>query len=122
MLEVQVNYSWIRLKNTHSRANRFVKYLPLQQLQIMEKLPPDWRHPTYAQEVRELRAERSRVRHLFRKRSQKTGNLYWEGSWASVSSFENRLQEVLKEQQPGVEPPDTFLYAIYRWTSSAVHG
>lgn len=120
--EVQVNYSWIRLRHIHSRANRFVKYLPIEQLKIMEEMPVDWRDSTYPQEVRKLRLARSRVGYLFRKQNPKTGKSYWASSWASVSSFQARLMEVLRHEEPGVDPPDTFLYAVYRWTSSSVHG
>ena len=52
--------------------------------------------------------------------SNKEGKLKWARSWASAPSVEARLHEVQAAQNPS--GPDSFLYALYSWFSSAVHG
>jgi hypothetical protein len=73
----------------------------------------------YEQFRRALEARRRRVRHLFRFRDP-NGKMQWAKSWAKVSSVEARLREVKSSERPG--QPDPFLYALYSWISSAVHG
>ena len=46
--------------------------------------------------------------------------MQWARSWARVSSVEGRLREVRSAETPG--QPDPFLYGLYAWISSAVHG
>jgi hypothetical protein len=50
--------------------------------------------------------------------------MYWAKHWARVSALSDRLIEVLKVEatQSGKPQADSFLYGLYRWTSSAIHG
>ena len=62
------------------------------------------------------------MRHLFRnriKQGKNKGKLKWDGNWASGASLESRLKEVLKSETGKY---DSFLYGLYRWLSSTVHG
>lgn len=120
MLELQINYAWIRLRNSYSRALRFHQYWPLERLRLLEKTGTIFRASDYTARRRALVAERRKVRHLFRFRD-KNGKMQWAQSWASVSSVEARLAEVQKKEKPGLTP-DPFLYAMYISFSSASHG
>jgi hypothetical protein len=73
----------------------------------------------FEQIQRNLESQRRRVRHLFRFRDSE-GNMRWARSWAEVNTVESRLREVRSEETPG--HPDPFLYGLYAWISSAVHG
>jgi hypothetical protein len=120
MVEIHINYAWIRFKNREFRANRFIKFGPLQQLRILEDLEPSglMYRDDYCAKLKEFRRKRAKVRHLFRNVNNR-GKLKWDRTWASVASLESRLEEVLKSQTGKY---DSFLYALYRWFSSAVHG
>jgi hypothetical protein len=120
MLEIQINYAWIRLRNSHSRALRFRQYLPIDRLRLLEKAGTIFRASDYTARRRAFMAERRNVRHLFRFRD-KNGKMQWAQSWASVSSVEARLAEVQKKEKPG-SSPDPFLYGLYVSFSSATHG
>lgn len=120
MLEIQINYAWIRLRNTHSRALRFHNYWSLERLRLLEKTRTIFLADDYAQRRRALIADRKKVRHLFRFRD-KTGKMQWAQSWASVSSVESRLSEVLKKEKPN-KALDPFMYGMYVSFSSATHG
>lgn len=120
MLEIQINYAWIRLRKTHSRALRFHKYWPIERLRLLEKTATIFRPPDYNERKQALQAERAKVRHLFRFRDSQ-GKMQWAQSWASVSSVEARLTEVQKRERPGAAP-DPFLYGMYISFSSATHG
>ena len=120
MLEIQINYAWIRLRNTHSRAVRFYQFWPIERLRLLEKTATIFRPEDYDQRKRALQAERNKVRHLFRFRDTK-GKMQWAKSWAIVGSVEARLTEVQKKERPGTAP-DPFLYGMYISFSSATHG
>jgi hypothetical protein len=115
MLEIYINYSWIRLKNKHSRAIRFLSYEPIDRWRCAESMTTTF---TPAQR-KQLKAECFRTRHLFRFRDNK-GKMQWARSWATVSSLEGRLREVRSSVPPA--PVDNYLYGVYRWISSIVHG
>ncbi len=46
--------------------------------------------------------------------------MQWARSWAEVSSVKDRLREVRSVETP--DQFDPFLYGIYAWISSALHG
>lgn len=118
MLEIKINYSWIRIRNRERRANRFIKFHPLEQLKILKDLS-DFYDPTeYQLKLKSFKTKRATVSHLFRHRNKK-GKLEWDRSWASSASLESRLRDVLKSETGNY---DAFLYSLYRWTSSAIHG
>ena len=120
MLEIKINYAWIRLTNKHSRAVRFYQFWPLERLKLLANTSTLFKDADYAQKKRALVVERRKVRHLFRFRDSK-GKMQWAKSWASVSSVEARLVEVQKKEKPGASP-DPFLYGLYVSFSSATHG
>ncbi len=120
MLEIQINYAWIRLRQSHSRALRFHQYSSLDRLRLLEKAGTIFRPADYAERRKALIAERRKVRHLFRFRD-KNGKMQWAQSWASVSSVEARLIEVQKKEKPTAKP-DPFMYGMYISFSSATHG
>ena len=120
MLEIQINYAWIRLRNSHSRALRFHHYWSIDRLRLLEKAGTIFRAADYADRRRALIAERRKVRHLFRFRD-KNGKMQWAQSWASVSSVEARLAEVQRKEKPAAKP-DPFMYGMYISFSSATHG
>ena len=120
MLEIKINYSWIRLRKTYSRALRFVKFLPLERLKLLRRAAPDLSAAELANIKAKWERERGSVRHLFRVRN-KDGTLRWADSWAyPASSVESRLVEVQKREKP--TSPDLFLYTMYTDLSGAVHG
>jgi len=118
MLEIKINYSWIRICDRERRANRFIKFHPLEQLKILEELS-DFYDPTeYQLKLKSFKTKRAKVRHLFQHRN-KEGKFKWDRSWASSAFLESRLRDVLKSETGNY---DAFLYSLYRWTSSAIHG
>lgn len=119
MLEIKINYSWIRLRNSHSRARRFCRFWPLERLRLLEKAASIFRADDYDDRKRMLEQRRRKVRRLFRLRDG-TGKMRWARSWAQVESVEARLAEVQKQQNP--TGPDLFQYALYVALSSVVHG
>jgi hypothetical protein len=124
MVEIHINYAWIRLKNREFRANRFIKFKPLERFRILKDLKPCGLMGAneYLAKFKELRSRRAKVRHLFRNRiirGKNQGKLQWDRTWASVASLESRLEEVLTSETGKY---DSFLYALYRWFSSTVHG
>jgi len=118
MLEIQINYSWICIRKRERRANRFIKYQPLEQLRILKELSNFYDPEEYRQNLSKFEKLRAKTRHLFRNRNKKN-KLKWDGSWASSASLESRLRDVYNSA-PGQY--DTFLYSLYRLTSSAIHG
>jgi len=120
MVEIHINYAWIRLKNGEFRANRFIKFGPIEQLKTLEDLELSglMHRNDYTAKLKEFRRKRAKVRYLFRHLTSK-GKPKWDRAWASVTSLESRLEEVLKSQTGKY---DSFLYALYRLFSSAVHG
>ena len=124
MIEIHINYAWIRLRKREYRANRFIKFAPIEQLRILENLElSDFMTPSeYRTKLKEFRSRRAKVRHLFWNpitQGKKQGKSKWAKTWASVTSLESRLREVLKAETGKYDP---FLYTLYRWFSSAVHG
>ena len=122
MIEIHINYAWIRLRDRESRANRFMKFDPLERLRILEELSGLIDPKEYRAKLREFRNKRAKVKHLFRnpiKRGKNKGKLQWDKTWASKGSVEGRLKEVLTSKTGNYDP---FLYALYRWSSSAIHG
>lgn len=119
MLEIVINYAWIRLRRKHSRAVRFLSYRPLELLKVHAQMRATFSQAEFEQMQRKLESQRRRVRHLFRLRD-KQGKMQWASSWAKVSSVEARYREVRSVETPG--QPDPFLYGLYAWISSAVHG
>lgn len=119
MVEIVINYAWIRLRQEHSRATRFLGYQPLELLRVLPGMRNIFNQEEFKQTKRNLELQRGRVRHFFRFRDKK-GKMQWARSWAKVSSVEARLREVKSAETPG--QPDPFLYGLYAWISSAVHG
>ena len=120
MLEIKINYAWIRLRNTHSRALRFHQFWSIERLKLLENTATIFKPPDYSERKRLLQIERAKVRNLFRFRDS-SGKMQWAKSWASVSSVEARLVEVQKKEKPN-DAPDPFLYGMYVSFSSATHG
>jgi hypothetical protein len=120
ILEIRINYAWIRLSQPHSRSVRFFSYWSIERLRLLEKASTFFRPDDFAQRKTALEAERRKVRHLFRRRD-KRGKMRWEAHWAKTPSIETRLSEVQKAVTR-LEDPDLFLYGVYAYLSSAVHG
>jgi hypothetical protein len=120
MIEIQINYAWIRLRQSHSRALRFLNFWPIERLKMLEKTATIFKDADYAERKKALERERAKVRKLFRFRDSK-GKMQWAKSWATVSSVEARLTEVLKKEKPDAAP-DVFLYGMYVSFSSPTHG
>lgn len=76
MIEIHINYAWIRLKKTEYRANRFMKFGPLEQLRVLEESKTSgMMHPNdYRSKLQEFKRKRAKVRHLF-KHFNKNGKL-----------------------------------------------
>jgi hypothetical protein len=119
MLEIKINYACIRLCNTYSRALRFVQHLPIERLKLVDKIARDIPPDQLATLRKRYVSERRSVRHLFQQRD-KEGKLRWASSWASVTTVEGRLREVVKKEDPA--NPDLFLYTMYSDLSGTVHG
>lgn len=119
MLEIMMNYAWIRLRQRHSRALRFIAYQPLELLRVHAGMRHTLSQTEFERTRRNLERQRRQVRHLFRFRDG-TGKMRWAHSWAKVSSVEARFTEVKSAETRG--QPDPFLYGLYAWISSAVHG
>jgi len=124
MIEIWGNYRWVRLRQPHSRANRFVKSLALDHLRLLASLPASQKGPNHAALLRTLKRQRAQSRHLFRIRVTKAGKtkLEWARSWSKVSSFETRIQEIVTAAPPTRRAGDEAIYFYYRWFSAAVHG
>jgi len=118
MIEIHYNHKWILLTAKERRANRFLKFDLLERLKISDSLSKSMDPNEYAAKSKKLKSKCAKVRHLFRLRDNKN-KFVWAKSWASVTSFEGRLMKVLK---PRNGEPDKFLYALYRYFSSNVHG
>lgn len=118
MIEIHINYAWIRLRDRERRANRFLKFQPLEMLSILENLSDSMDPAIYQSNLRKYKSGRSKFRHLFRNRNKK-GKLRWDNNWARGFSLKDRLKDVLQAETGKF---DRFLYAIYGWSSSAIHG
>ena len=120
MFEIQINYAWIRLKNPHSRALRFRRFLPIERLRLLEKTATIFRSVDYERKKKQFEAERRKVRHLFRFRDSK-GKMRWARSWAADRSVETRLTEIKQTERPGGKV-DPFLSGMYISFSAATRG
>jgi hypothetical protein len=118
MIEIHINYAWVRLRNRERRANRFLKFEPLEMLNILKDLSNSIEPAIYSSNLKKYKSERAKFRHLFRTRN-KDGKLRWENNWARGLSLKDRLKAVLQDE---TGKSDNFLYAIYGWSSSAIHG
>lgn len=119
MMEIRINYAWIRLTQTYSRSVRFFDFWSLERLTLLEKAATFFRPADFLQKREALEVERRKVRHLFRHRDRE-GKMRWDRSWAQVSSVEARLREV--EGDKAERNPDLFMYGLYVLLSAAVHG
>jgi hypothetical protein len=120
MLEIQINYAWMRLKNSYSRALRFHRFTPIEQLKLLKQMNTFLKQADHEQIRVRLEAERRQVSHLFRFRDR-SNKMQWAKSWATVSSVEARLSEILSTERPGTQV-DPFMYGMYISFSSATHG
>lgn len=119
MIEIHINYAWIRVRESERRANRFLQFESLERLKVLKDLSACGDPARHRTDSRRLISRRAKVRHLFRNRD-KQGKLQWDTTWSSAArSVESRLREVLKCESGDYDP---FLYGFYRWTSSAIHG
>ena len=118
-MELHYNYEWMRLK-PRSRAIRFLRFYTLETLSAAEDLNSGMPGQPLADTIAELRRQRTLLRYLFRASNLK-GRRMWARHWATVSSFENRLREVQADSR-SMSPTDKFMYGLYRWFSSTVHG
>ena len=121
MLEHYFNLAWILLRSPHRRANRFLKFLALERLRVLESLSPE-EQKDYRANIQRLRKRRIRYRRLFRKTDVKSGKRYWEKSWAGSMSFEARVLEVSTVETKGSFSKKPFMYTMYRWFSASTHG
>jgi hypothetical protein len=120
MLEIYINHNWIRLTNRHAGAVRFARYEPLDALKCIEEMPTVFAPLQFENLRKRLISQRAKARHLFRYRDKKTKQMHWARSWSSASLLETRLTEVRTSVPP--VPIGNFLYGMYRWISSIVHG
>lgn len=118
MIEIQINYDWIRIRERKFRANRFLKYHPVEKLKMFQDLSSVIQGAHYKNKLKKYTASCAKVRHLFRKQTKK-GRFEWQKHWATAHSLPSRLMEVDKSRRVQYDP---FLYYLYRWTSSAIHG
>lgn len=65
MLEIRINYSWICIRERERRANRFIKYHPIEQLKILKELSDFYDPREYLEKAKSLKDKREKVRHLF---------------------------------------------------------
>lgn len=123
MIEHYFNLSWLLLRAPVRRCHRFLAFLSLDRLRILQEMPPEDRRPDHAKSVKRLRAARARHRHLFRHRDPKTGKLTWDKNWAQGLSFEARVRQVQTTRpRPRAPQITNFAYPLYRWFSAPVHG
>jgi len=121
MVEIMINYAWIRHRKKHSRAVRFLRYEPLERLRIHRNMSTAMPPAKYMASKSCLEAERRKVRHLFRFRDR-NGHMHWAKDWAIVNSVEARLGEIISNDKPAALKADLWLYSLYSLLSSAVHG
>jgi hypothetical protein len=117
LVETQVNLSWIRLE-PRTRAERFLKFEPLERLELIKEMPEFIPKGRARAVVGSLEAGRNATKSLFGKVSDR-GELRWAKHWASVPSLRDRLAEIMAAERHNRVP---FTYVVYRWGSSVVHG
>lgn len=106
MMETWVDLRWICCRNSHRRANRFIKFQPVAQTRILEELGAS------PEELRIVRRRRRQPRHLFFNPETRR----WASSWAS-KPLRQRAEEIREADR--VE--SSHLYAYYRQFSAAAH-
>jgi hypothetical protein len=123
MLEIYFNYAWMRLKQPHGRATRFLRFLAIERLKFLQSVQqsPDLNLPSLRAAIRAAKYERTRLRHLFRVTDAK-GRRLWAKDWAGGLSVEARFHQVLTASAAERGSWDPFLYTLYRWFSGAAHG
>ncbi len=119
MLEIQINYAWIRKGRGLSRARRFMRFEPIERLQITTDIQDIFEPEKAAAILRRFRSERSDARHLFRRRDR-AGRAFWAGTWATVPALRDRFIEIYNAEGGTDRYP--FMYGLYRIQSSAAHG
>jgi len=116
MLEVWTNLRWIRLRDSHNRARRFLQYEPVEAHLTRERLPTEERSLS---PVLERRAKRdlARVRHLFRRRGR------WAHSWASSGTLRRRLADIEEaDRRMPLADERTTLHFVYGVLCAPTHG
>jgi hypothetical protein len=116
LVETQINLSWIRL-DPRTRAERFLKFEPLERLDLIKEMPESVPKGRARAVVERLEAARNATKSLFGEVSNH-GKLRWAGKWAPVS-LRDRLSEIMNAAGQSKVP---FVYVLYRWGSSVVHG
>jgi len=124
MVEIYINYSWIRQDKGYSRAVRFIRFEPLERRQVLEDIKAVIPEQRAAASLHRFEQERRATRHLFRVLDPKRNRHKWAGSWATIPSLRDRYVELLRLEAVKAKKPtsDVFTYGLYRWASSAVHG
>lgn len=118
MVELQVNLSWIRKDPVGERAERFLKFEPLERLDMIKEMPESVPPGTAKHIVESLEAEREVVKDLFAGVTA-NGRTRWAKHWAQGTTLRDRLNEIMTLEGLTKVP---FTYVVYRWASSVVHG
>ena len=118
MVEIQINLSWIRRDQTGNRAERFLKFEPLERLDLIKEMPDLVPPGRATQIVGTLEAKREETRSLFAERVA-DGRTRWAKQWAKVPNLRARLDELMRAEGISKVP---FTYVLYRWASTVVHG
>jgi len=118
MVEIQINLSWISQDQTGDRADRFLKFEPLERLEVIKEMPGMVPAGVATEAVSRLEAQRESARALFAKRGS-SGETRWAKTWAKIPNLRDRLDEIMRAEGNSKVP---FTYVLYRWASSVVHG
>jgi hypothetical protein len=96
MIEAWTNVEWILL-DSDDRAERFMKFSPVETVSMLEETPTHWRSDftDFSERLRLWKKLRAPYRHLFQKKT-KSKKLRWAKSWAKVEALKDRLIEVEK--------------------------
>lgn len=121
MIEIHFNTEWILLHGGQRRASRFVRFSPVEDFTVFERVAPALCWPDAPAIRKRIIRARAEVRRMFRVKDR-TGHLKWARTWATVSSFESRLRQVLHRHRAGDSLDSDFFYGLYIWFSSTVHG
>ena len=122
MLEGTVNLRWILLRDKRRRANRYIRFSAVEHVRWLEQIPESAQSTEHVQHLKYARAERARVRHLFRrpvkKHGKPTGKFEWQRTWSNLDLF-SMLREITAWQASG----DTlnFTYMQFRLFSQHSH-
>lgn len=118
MVEIQINLSWIRKDPGGERAERFLKFEPLERLDMIKEMPESIPPGTARDIVDSLETKREVVKDLFADVTA-NGRTRWAKHWAQVPTLRKRLNEIMTLEGLTRVP---FTYVVYRWASSVVHG